>query len=121
MRAIIDTNVLIYAAKQKLDVYELLRIKDLDPVIPSCVLKELKSLCSVAKKGADKAAARLAAEIVEKNIKTIDIGIGHCDDLVLKYAQKHKIVVVTNDKAFKSKLKAIGIAAVSISKSKQIR
>jgi rRNA-processing protein FCF1 len=121
MQAIVDTNVLIYAAKQKLDVYELLRIKDLDPVIPSCVLKELKSLCTAAKKGADKAAARLAAEIIEKNIKTIDIGTGHCDDLIAKYTKKRKIVVVTNDKAFKTKLKAIGVAAISISKSKQIR
>jgi len=121
MQVIIDTNILIYAAKQKLDIYDLLRIKDMDPVVPSCVLRELKSLATAAKKGADKAAAKLASEIIEKQIKVVEIGTGHVDDLILKYAKEHKLAVLTNDKAFKTRLKSIGVDAVSISKSKQIR
>ena len=120
MDVIIDTNALVYAAKLKVDVYELLKMHNYKPVIPSCVFLELKSLAGSAKKGADRAAAKLASQIVEKKVRVVDIGTGKADDLILKYAKKHKMKVLTNDRAFKTRLKAEGIDAVSIGKSKQM-
>jgi len=118
---ILDTNALVYAAKQKLDVYDLLKMQDYTPIVPSCVFVELKSLCIDAKKGADRAAAKLAAQIIENKIKVVDVGKGHADNLILKYAKKRKAKVLTNDREFKRKLKSEGVDAISISKSKQIR
>ena len=123
---VIDTNALVYAAKQKLDIYELLRLQDYKPTVLSCVLIELRTLCKSAKRGADRAAAKLAAEIVEAKLKVVDVGKGHADDLILKYAkgrntQGRKVIVLTNDREFKQRLKAAGVDAVSVSKRKQLR
>jgi len=133
---VIDTNALVYAAKQKLDLYELLRLQDYKPTVLSCVLVELRSLCKSAKRGADRAAAKLAAEIVEAKVNVVEVGKGHADDLILKYAkgrnaERHnttgrsasgrKVVVLTNDREFKRRLKEAGVDAVSVSKSKQLR
>ena len=121
VEVVIDTNALIYAAKQKIDIYELLAMQGYTPTVPACVFVELRQLCKNAKKGTDRAAAELASQIVEKKLKVVDIGKGHADDLILKYATAHKARVLTNDREFKKKLKASGVVAVSISKSKQIR
>lgn len=121
MDIVIDTNALIYAVKLKVDVYELLKMHNYKPIIPACVFFELKSLAGSAKKGADRAAAKLASQIVEKKVKVVDIGVGKADDLILKYAKNHKMKVLTNDREFKRRLKSIGVAAISISKSKQMR
>ncbi len=118
---VIDTNALVYAAKQKLDVYELLRLQDYKPTVLSCVLVELRALCKSAKRGADRAAAKLAAEIVEAKLKVVDVGKGHADDLILNYAKGRKVIVLTNDREFKQRLKEAGVDAVSVSKSKQLR
>ena len=112
---------MVYAAKQKLDVYELLRLQDYKPTVLSCVLIELRSLCKSAKRGADRAAAKLAAEIVEAKLNVVDVGKGHADDLILKYAKGRKVIVLTNDREFKQRLKEAGVDAVSVSKSKQLR
>ena len=118
---VIDTNVLIYAAKQKLDVYELLKLQGYKPVVLSCVFEELRSLCMTSKKGADKAAAKLASQILAKKVKAVDVGKGNADNLILEYARARKARVLTNDREFKRRLKSIGVDAVSVSKSKQIR
>ena len=118
---VIDTNALVYAAKQKLDLYELLRLQDYKPTVLSCVLVELRMLCKSAKRGADRAAAKLAAEIVAAKVNVVDTGKGHADDLILEYAKGRKVKVLTNDREFKHRLKEAGVDAISVSKSKQIR
>jgi rRNA-processing protein FCF1 len=72
MKIIIDTNFLIYCAKEKLDYIE--EINNLvnekyELVVPLQVIEELERLKTKAKKGKDKRASDLAMQILEKNIK----------------------------------------------------
>lgn len=121
VEAIADTNALVYAAKQGIDFYTFLERKGYTLVVPSCVIKELKSLASDAKKGKDKKAAKLAMQIASEKVEIKDIGKGHPDDLILKRAKGRKVLVVTNDKKFKHRLKQQGVAAVSVSKTGVLR
>ncbi len=86
MKVILDTNFLIYCAKNKLDYVE--KIKELlneefELVVPSSVIRELEILKIKTKKGKDKTASGLALQLLEFNKikkvktkgKTVDEGI----------------------------------------------
>lgn len=119
MEVVIDTNALIYAASQKLDVYELLKFEGHTPVILSCVTDELKSLSESAKKAADRKLAKLALQLIR--VKPIGIGPGNTDEIIAGYAKKNNAKVLTNDKELKCKLRSLRVGILSISKVKRIK
>ena len=90
MQIVIDTNSLIYAAKEKLDlISELKNMGFTKIVIPKEVLNELEHIQTDKKqKGADKIAAKLALQIIKfSKVDTIYIGKGHPDDKILEFAK----------------------------------
>ena len=94
MEVIVDTNVLVYAAKQKIDIFTLLASKYDRIIVPTCVVSELKTLCTTAPTGAEKRAAKLALQLIEHaKISAKNVGDGGADDQILNYAKVKKLAV----------------------------
>ncbi len=91
---LLDTNFIITCAKQKIDFLEDLKFKGFKILIPKQVINELK-----------KNKAELALKLLgkEKNsFEQIDIGEGHVDKSIIKYAKENKdILVATLDRGIK--------------------
>jgi len=109
MKVILDTNFLIYCAKEKLDYIE--KINNLlnegfNLVVPEQVIEELKRLKIKAKKGKDKDACDLALKILEKkNIEIIKPAGKSVDDAIIKLAQENsKNIVCTLDREMRWEL-----------------
>jgi rRNA-processing protein FCF1 len=99
MKYIVDTNALIYAAKKKQDLSDKI---DGPILIPNLVIDELKKLAEEAKRGSDRAAARLALKIIDhKGWKTIKLEKGHTDSKIVEYAKENGCKIYTFDKALK--------------------
>ena len=101
MKVILDTNFLIYCAKEKLDYIEAL--KDLlnenyELVVPEQVIKELKSLKGDKLKkvsGKDKTGADLALQLLKVNkIKKIKPIGKNVDEAIVNLAKKDKKNIV---------------------------
>ena len=119
MQIVIDTNSLIYAAKEKIDVItELKKMGFTKIVIPNEVLKELEFIQNDKKqRGSDKNAAKLALQIIKfSKVDTVHLGKGHPDDKILEFAVAKNFSVLTNDKILKKRLKAEAVQIFTISK-----
>jgi rRNA-processing protein FCF1 len=117
MQIVIDTNSLIYAAKEKIDVItELKKMGFTKIIIPNEVLKELEFIQTDKKqKGADKNSAKLALQIIKfSKVDTIYLGKGHPDDKILEFAVSKNFSVLTNDKILKKRLKAEAVQIFTI-------
>ena len=112
MKVILDTNFLIYCAKEKLDYIEALRDllnENYDLVVPEQVIKELKSLKGDKLKkvsGKDKAATDLALQLLDinkiKKIKPIGKSV---DEAIINLAnQDKKNIVCTLDREMRHTL-----------------
>ncbi len=119
-RIILDSSFIISAVKKKIDIfYELQEYPEI--LVPEQVIQEIFRISQSKQSAKDKQAATLAMKIIEVEslkFKKIDLGKGHTDDLIVKYAEKNpEIFVATLDKEIKSKLKE----RVIVIKSKNIR
>ena len=98
MEVILDTNFLIYCAKEKLDYVEELRDlinESYELVVPGQVIEELERLKIKAKKGKDKDASDLALKILKNNkIKKINPVGKSVDDAIVNLAKKDKKNIV---------------------------
>ena len=103
MNIILDTNFLIYCAKNKLDYVEelnLLMNEGFKLVVPEPVIVELKRLKEKAKKGKDKEAANLALQLlVSNNVKEVKAVGKTVDDAIIKLSKENgKNIVATLDR-----------------------
>jgi rRNA-processing protein FCF1 len=124
MDIILDTNFLIYCAKNKLDYVG--KIRDLlnenyDLVVPEQVVKELKLLKGDKLKkvsGKDKSAADLALQLLDVNdVKKIKIKGKNVDEGIINLAkQDEKNIVCTLDKEMRGILGRV----ILISKGKKL-
>jgi len=106
MKIILDTNFLIYCAREKLDYVE--AVRDLlnekyELVVPKQVIKELEGLRDdklKKVKGEDKDAAGLALQIIGWNgVEKVDVKGKSVDDAIVKLAKSDaKNIVCTLDK-----------------------
>jgi len=98
MKIILDTNFLIYCAKEKRDYVEELGHllnESYDLVVPKQVIKELEKLKEKAKKGKDKAAADLALQLLEKNkVEKVDTKGKNVDDSIINLSKESKKNIV---------------------------
>jgi len=119
MKIILDTNILIYAIKQKIDLVSQIKGRhgqSAEIIVPNLVKEELENLKTSAKKGADKRAANLALQIIEfSNLKEIEL-CGNTDNEIVKWAKQNKAVVATSDRELKQKLKRKGIPVFGLRK-----
>lgn len=123
MKIILDTNIILYAAKQKTDLVSQVRDKfrPADILVPNLVIRELEKLAGKAKKGSDKRAAKLALQIIKfSELKIVKLEEGHTDDRILELAKKEKAVVGTNDSQLKRRLKKEGIQFFALKQGKLI-
>lgn len=108
IKVILDTNFLIYCAKQKIDYAEELMalVKGgYELAVPSEVILELEELKRKAKKFNDKQAAEVALKILRLNkVKVPGISAKNADECIKKAARGN--IVATLDSELRKKLKA---------------
>ena len=109
MKVILDTNFLIYCAKEKLDYIEEINNilnEGFDLVVPEQVIGELKRLKIKAKKGKDKDACDLALKILDKKkINIVQLSGKSVDDAIMQLAQENsKNIVCTLDREMRWEL-----------------
>ena len=122
MKILVDTNVLIYSAKNRFDLFdELKHFGASDILIPKKVVEELKQLSKTANKGSDKKAAKLAIQIINySEIKLIKIDSGHTDDAIISYSKTNNNLVITNDSELKKRLTEENIKVLTLSNNKKL-
>jgi len=105
-KILLDSNVFIYSIKQKIDIFSSLQDILQEPfelVTTESVVKELEKMSKSAKK--DSAYAKASLKLMEKmSVKVIPSKHEYADKDILALA-KEDIVVITNDKKLKEKLK----------------
>jgi len=122
MKIIIDTNALVYAAKNKLDIQLALKQKFgmLAIYVPDLVLGELKNISLTASKASDRSAAGLAYQIVQSK-KLTEIKLhGPTDHAIAEWAAENNAAVLTNDLALKWILRAKNVPIYHIRQEKYI-
>jgi len=124
MKIILDTNILVYAAKQKIDLIDQIRKKfgqTAEIIVPNLVVKELEKLSEEAKRGADKHAAKLAIQIVKfSKVKNIKLE-GNTDRAIVQWAKKNKAAVATHDRELKKTLRDIGLTVFQLRQGKALK
>lgn len=97
-QVILDTSFILTCVRQKIDFFE--NLMGMQIIVPKQVILELKGL----------AKSRPGAEIALKLLKTekfkkIDLGKGHVDKLLIRFAKKDKdLIIATLDKEIKDSL-----------------
>jgi len=110
MEIILDTNFLVIAVKQKIQIFE--QIEELYPsseiIIPSQVIEELNKLKkNKALKIIEREAAELSLELIKKkSISNVKFITSDTDAGIIRYATKNDIVVGTLDRELKARIKA---------------
>ena len=121
MQVILDTNALIYAARNKIDLVEELKRKVglIGVYVPNLVINELKQIKATGKK-VDRENADLALDILRhKKLPIIEMQ-GITDDEIAKWAEKNKAAVLTNDVELKFMLRDLGLTVFHIRQGKYI-
>jgi len=117
MKILLDTNFLVYCAKQKIDYVSEMPAGEI--VVLSSVVSELEKLAEKAEKARDKESAKFALSLLKHNkIKIIKTKEKSADKAILEMAEKED-VVATMDKELKEKLKG-KTRILSIRKGKRL-
>lgn len=130
-KIILDTNFLLIPPRFRVDIFsELEKIVNFkyELIILDKSLEELKNIIITPKKGrkgADRVAAKTALSLVEayKNNKKLNIlpSEGHVDEAIARMAEADKyIIVATQDKKLKKRLKKEGIKLVVLKQKKYL-
>ena len=99
MKILLDTNFLIYCAKQKIDYAQ--TNAQLHTI--TSVVEELQKLQKKAKKLEEKEAANLALQLLKTNKVKIHKSTGNADQAIIKKSENYTIA--TMDKELKKRLK----------------
>ena len=115
MKIILDTNFIISALKNKIQLFDLPYIW----IIPEEVIKELKE---IKNKGnlKDRQTAEIALELIKKNkTKKIKLNTRDVDSGIIKIAIKKNYIIASLDKEMKRKAKKLGIVKFMIIRNKK--
>ncbi|MFA5019862.1 MAG: PIN domain-containing protein [Candidatus Pacearchaeota archaeon] len=106
---ILDTNFLIIAVKNKIDLFESLKEKYgvFEVLIPDLVIQELEKIKNSKQKLTDRQAAEIVLEVISKNkVKIINLEKKEADSGIVCYIKNKKdIYVATLDRELKNKIK----------------
>lgn len=109
MKIILDTNFLVYCAKQKIDYAEEIRVLasgKYNLATPSQVIEELQKIAKSAKKYSDKESAKLALKLLKVNkVKTLRIIAKNADNAIVKASAGN--IVATVDKLLQKRLEKV--------------
>jgi len=127
IKIILDTNFLVYSAKQKIDyLREILNLisEKKEIIVLSSVVSELENLAAKSRKLKNRASAELALQILKNYVKDKKIKIRESDkkaDYTIKEISKKErnVILATADRKLKSEVK--GKARIlSIKKSRHL-
>jgi len=104
-KVILDTSFILTCVKQKIDFFENIKLMGIEIVIPEQVISEIKRVSISKKKQHVREDAKLALKILETNkFESIDLGTGHVDKLLLKFAKiNSQTIIATLDRELKNK------------------
>jgi len=127
MKIIIDTNFIITAVKQKIQVFDFLNedYPNCEIYVPNLVKKEIERISeSNEVKISDKKAANVALDLIKRyNPKQINLETKDADAGIIRYIlNKKEIIVGTLDRELKRKIKKInpGVKFLTIKEKKRI-
>lgn len=118
MKIVIDTNALVYAAENKIDLFQILAGNEI--IIPNLVLEELQIISKAAKKASDRKAAFLTLRILECTPFEIVHLSGKADEAIVKFAKSEYAAVLTNDLILKRTLVKEQVKVLHIRQKKYI-
>ncbi len=110
-----DTNFLLVPYQFKLNIFINLEELIEGPhsfIIPSGVVRELKGLSSG--KGKEGAAARFALKLIAVEKPEEIESNGNVDDWIVEYSKKNNVIVATNDRILRSRLKKNRVKVISL-------
>ncbi len=115
-KVILDTSFLFLPFEAKIDIKEelmkMLNVK-FDVYIPQCVLDEIKRIMNDPREGYKKRRmAKFIYEYVMKNFKILNVR-GNVDDVLIDIGLKNEnVIICTNDRMLRKKLKKYGIPTI---------
>jgi len=114
-KILLDTNFLLVPYQFKLDIFAKLGEVIEGPhsfIVPTGVIQELQGLSTG--KGKEGAAARFALKLIRTR-KPLEVeSSGNVDNWILEYAKKTRIIVATNDRTLRSRLKRKRVKVISL-------
>jgi len=116
VEVICDTSFLIHLATRKIKNIDSVNteIGQIQFVVPSVVLNELRKLSKTQKKKQD---AVTTLEFAQ-NLKTIEMSGKFADQAIIEHVRKHRGITATMDKELKDKIKRLGGSVMSFSSDK---
>ena len=116
VEVICDTSFLIHLSTRKIKNIDSVNaeIGQIQFVVPSVVLNELKKLSKTQKKKQD---AITTLEFA-RNLKTIEMSGKFADQAIIEYVRKHRGITATMDNELKNKIKMLGGSVMSFSNDK---
>ena len=118
VEVICDTSFLIHLSTHKIKNIDSVNteIGQIQFVVPSPVLNELKKLSKTQKKKQD---AITTIEFAQ-NLKTIEMSGKFADQAIIEHVRKHGGITATMDKELKNKIKSLNGSVMSFSNDKII-
>ena len=116
VEVICDTSFLIHLSTRKIKNIDSVNteIGQIQFVVPSAVLNELKKLSKTQKKKQD---AITTLEFA-RNLKTIEMSGKFADQAIIEHVRNHGGMVATMDKELKNKIKSLNGSIISFSNDK---
>jgi rRNA-processing protein FCF1 len=116
VEVICDTSFLIHLSTRKIKNLDSVNteIGQIQFVVPSAVLNELRKLSKTQKKKQD---AITTLEFA-RNLKTIEMSGKFADQAIIDYVRNHGGITATMDKELKNKIKSLGGSVMSFSNDK---
>ena len=103
---VVDTNFILTCIRQKIDLFDWLKINGFQIIVPIEVINELKMLGGRGNNNLS-LEAKLALRLLKREkFKLIDLEGDSADKIIIRYANKNPhIVVATLDREMKKKMK----------------
>ena len=116
VEVICDTSFLIHLSTHKIKNLDSVNteIGQIQFVVPSAVLNELKKLSKTEEKKQD---AITTLELAQ-NLKTIEVPGKFADQAIIEHVRKHGGITATMDKELKDKIKSLNGSIISFSNDK---
>ena len=116
VEVICDTSFLIHLSTRKIKNLDSVNteIGQIQFVVPSVVLNELKKLSKTEEKKQD---AITTLELAQ-NLKTIEVPGKFADQAIIEHVRKHGGITATMDKELKDKIKSLNGSIISFSNDK---
>jgi hypothetical protein len=114
-KVLLDSNALFVPLQFKIDIFEELKTLleiNVDPVVLSPVLKELKMLANGGTEKTRKEAS--FALVLAKKCKLVDYDSESADDALVRAASEWGCPVFTNDKMLKKRLRDINVPVIYV-------